>query len=127
MFILLRKRFSDILHHQCYWTEMKFYFLHFIKTGYYGDLNQYHVNTISLIDITIPNQFAFYLRNHYWLLSVKTSLEAKDLTKINHKTTEEIKQRPIYNSYWKIELDNTDSKKSQNIGATLFITIPKLS
>ena len=31
---LLSKSFSDILHHQCYWTEMKFYFLHFIKTDY---------------------------------------------------------------------------------------------
>ena len=51
--------------------------------------NQYHTNTISLIDITIQNQFVFYLCNHCWLLSVKTSLEAKDLTKINHKTTEE--------------------------------------
>ena len=74
---LLSKSFSDILHHQCYWTEMKFYFLHFIKTGYYGYLNQCDTNTISLIDITIPNQFVFCLRNHYWLLSVKTSLEEK--------------------------------------------------
>ena len=40
MSILLSKSFSDILHHQWYWTEMKFYFLHFRKTGYYGDLNQ---------------------------------------------------------------------------------------
>ena len=111
------------LHHQGYWTEMRFYFLHFIKTGYYGDLNQYHTNTISLIDIAIPNQFVFYLRNHYWLLSVKTSLEAKDLTKINHKTTEETKDGPIYNNYWKIELGNTISKQSQNIGVTLFIQI----
>ena len=35
---LLSKSFSDVLHHQCYQTKMKFYFLHFIKTGYYGDL-----------------------------------------------------------------------------------------
>ena len=89
---------------------MKFYFLHFIKTGYYGDLNQYHTNTISLIDITIPNQFAFCLRNHHWLLSVKTSLEAKYLTKINHKTTEETKDEPICNNYRKIEQGNTISK-----------------
>ena len=82
---------------------MKSYFLHFIKTGYYGDLNQYHTNTISLIDITIPNQFAFCLRNHYWLPSVKTSLEAKYLTKINHKTTEETKDEPICNNHWKNE------------------------
>ena len=121
MFILLSKSFSDILHHQCYWTEMKFYFLHFIKTGYYGNLNQYDTNTISLIDITIPNQFAFCLRNHYWLLSVKTSLEAKYLTKINHKTTEETKDEPICNNYRKIELGNTISKQSQNIAVTLFI------
>ena len=58
--------------------------------------NQYHTNTRSLIDITIQNQFVFYLCNHYWLLSVKTSLEAKDLTKINHKTTEETKDGPNY-------------------------------
>ena len=82
---------------------MKFYFSQFIKTSYYGDLNQYHTNTISLTDVLIPNQFAFYLHNHYWLLSIKKSLEAKDLTKINHKTTEEIKDGPIYNNYWKIE------------------------
>ena len=85
--------------------------------------NQYHTNTISLIDITIPNQFVFYLRNHYWLLFVKTSLEPKDLTKINHKTTEETKDGPIYNNYWEIELGNTISKKSQNIGVALFIQI----
>ena len=54
---------------------------------------------MSLNDITIPNQFAFYLHNHYWLLSVKTSLEAKDLTKINHETTEGTKDGPIYNNY----------------------------
>ena len=64
---------------------MKIYFLHFIKTGYYGNLNQYDTNTISLIDITMPNQFAFCLR------TVKTSLEAKYLTKINHKATEKRK------------------------------------
>ena len=102
---------------------MKFYFFHFIKTGHYGDLYQYQTNTRSLIDITIPNQFAFYLRNHYWLLSVKTSLEAKYLTKIDHKTTEETKQEPIYNNYWKIQLGNTISKQSQNIGVALFIQI----
>ena len=54
---------------------------------------------MSLNDITIPNQFAFYLHNHYWLLSVKTSLEVKDLTKINHETTEGAKDGPIYNNY----------------------------
>ena len=124
MFILLSKSFSDILHHQCYWTEMKFYFLHFIKTGYYGNLNQYDTNTISLIDITIPNQFAFCLRNHYWLLSVKTSLEAKYLTKIDHKTTEETKDEPIYNNYWKIELGNTISKRSHTIHSNLISWVP---
>ena len=123
MFILLSKSFSDILHHQCYWTEMKFYFLHFIKTGCYGDLNQYHTNKTSLIDVTIPNQFVLCLRYHYWLVSVKTSLEAKYLTKINHKTTEETRDEPICNNYWKIELGNTISKQSQNIGVTLFIQI----
>ena len=96
---------------------MKFYFLHFIKTGYYGNLNQYDTNTISLIDITMPNQFAFCLR------TVKTSLEAKYLTKINHKATEETKDEPISNDYRKIELGNTISKQSQNIGVTLFIQI----
>ena len=120
---LLSKSYSDILHHQCYWTEGKLYFLHFIKTGYYGNLKQYGTNTISLIDITISNQFAFRLRNHYWLLSVKTSLEAKYLTKINHKTTEQTKDEPICNNYQKIELGNTISKQSQNIGGTLFIRI----
>ena len=123
MLILLSKSFSDILHHQCYWTEMKFYFLHFIKTGYYGDLNQCHTNTIYLIDVTISNQLVFCLRNHYWLLPVKTSLEAKDFTKINHKTTEETKDGPIYNNYWKIELGNTISKESKKIGVALFIQI----
>ena len=115
MFILLSKSFSDILHHQCYWTEMKFYFLHFIKTGY--------ANKTSLIDVTIPNQFVLCLRYHYWLVSVKTSLEAKYLTKINHKTTEETIDESICNNYWKIELGNTISKQSQNIGVTLFIQI----
>ena len=57
--------------------------------------NQYHTNTISLIDIRILNLFVFYLHNHYWLLSVKSSLEAKDLTKINHKATKETKDGPI--------------------------------
>ena len=42
------------------WNEI--YFLHFIKAGCYGYLNQYHTNTISLIDITIPNQFAFCVK-----------------------------------------------------------------
>ena len=98
---------------------MKFYFFRFIKTGYYGDLYQYHTNTISLIDITISHQFAFYLRNHYWLLSSKTSLEAKSLTKIDHKTTEETKDEPIYNNYWKIELGNTISKRSHTIHSNL--------
>ena len=28
---------------------MKFYFLHFIKTGYYGDLNQYHTISVKSI------------------------------------------------------------------------------
>ena len=58
----------------------------------------------------IPNQFVFYLHNHYWLLFVKTSLESKDLTKISHKTTEETKDGPICNNYWEIELGNTISK-----------------
>ena len=115
MLILLSKSFSDILHDQCYWTEMKFYFLHFIKTGYYGDLNQCHTNTIYLIDVTISNQLVFCLRNHYWLLPVKTSLEAKDFTKINHKTTEETKDGPIYNNYWKIQPGNTISKKVKTL------------
>ena len=130
MFILLSKSFSDILHHQCYLTEMKFYFLHFIKTGYYGNLNQYHINTIPLIDTELilisfidTESICFFLRNHHWLLSVKTSLEAKYLTKINHKTTEETKDEPICNNYRKSELGNTISKQSQNIGVTLFIQI----
>ena len=80
-YFIKQKLFAYSLHHQCYWTEMKFYFSHFRKTGYYGDLNQYQTNTIPLIDIMIPYQFVFYLHNHYWLLSVKVSLEAKDLTK----------------------------------------------
>ena len=123
MFILLSKSFSDILHRQCYWTEMKFYFLYFIKTGCYGDLNQYHTNKTPLIDVTIPNQFVLCLRYHYWLVSVKTSLEAKYLTKINHKTTEETIDESICNNYWKIQLGNTISKQSQNIGVTLFIQV----
>ena len=123
MFILLSKSFSDILHHQWYWTEMKFYFLHFMKTGCYGDLNQYHTNTISLIDCHDTKSICVFLHNHYWLLSVKTSLKAKYLTKSNHKTTEETKDEPICNNYRKIELGNTISKQSQNIGITLFIQI----
>ena len=130
MFILLSKSFSDILHHQCYLTEMKFYFLHFIKTGYYGNLNQYHINTIPLIDTELilisfidTESICFFLRNHHWLLSVKTSLEAKYLTKINDKTTEEKKDEPICRNYRKIELGNTISKQIQNIGVTLFIQI----
>ena len=76
--------------------------------------SQYHTNTVSLIDITIPNQFVFYFRNHFWLLFVKKLLEPKDLPKIN---------RPIYNNYWEIELGNTISKKTQNIGVALFTQI----
>ena len=105
---------------------MKFYFLHFIKNWllrWFIRKSQYHTNTTSLIEITIPNQSVFYLRSHYWLLFVKTSLEPTDLTKINHKTTEETKNGPINNNYWEIELGNTISKKSQNIGVALFIQI----
>ena len=119
----MKQSFSDILHHHCYWNKMKFYFLNFIITGYYGNLNQYHTNTISLIDITIANQFAFYLRNHYWLLSVKTSLEAKYLAKISHKTTEETKYEPIYNNYWKLELGKTISKQSKHWSHTVHLNL----
>ena len=109
---------------------MNFYFLHFIKTGYYGDLNQYHINTIPLIHTELilmslidTESICLLLRNHHWLLSVKTSLEAKYLTKINDKTTEEKKDEPICRNYRKIELGNTISKQSQSIGVTLFIQI----
>ena len=81
--------------------------------------NQYRTNTLFLIHITIANQFVFYLRNHYWLLFVNTSLQPKHLTKFNHKTIEEKKDGPIYNNYWKIELGNTISKNSQNTGFAL--------
>ena len=60
---------------------------------------------------------------HYWLRFIKTSFETKDLTKTNHKTTEKIIDEPVYNIYWEIELDDTISKKSQNIGVALFIQI----
>ena len=61
---------------------------------------------------------SFIYSIYYWLLSVKSPLKPKDLTKNNYKTTKEIKDGPII-----IEIGNTISKESQNIGVALFIHI----